>query len=477
MAHSDVFIQKSRKPCEQIHWPRKGGFGIACCGIWCLHVWMFFIAHLSAANTPSPRWLNLYLVLSVALVVVAFLAFRLPTIPWNKANWPFAVAGLAGTMMLAIGVSVSNLSVLYVTGLVVGGCSLAWGYLGWIAFFAQLDARSTVWYLFLACILGSVAKAILSFFPESIAYMLCAGFPVASYVFLSRAIRKHLPKRTSKRVVLYSNLRDFKPLWKVAFTIVLYTFACTCIAHHCRMTFLNSNYSMIPLGLGRILEIILCLAILYWVFIANGTLGFSQLWGTVTVLTATSLLSIALGLDVAIGYALVGVAIDIIVAYFWLAIADAAHHSSLHPFTLFGFSWLLYTVPRFLGDCFMDAFPSLLNSELFSFGFLYIIVVTMVTCLGSRNPYVQRIFSDLDDTDPAPKDFALIDERCEAFASTHDLTPRETEIMKLLCKGKSKVYIAETLFITENTVKGHCKRLYAKTNVHSKRELQSLIGL
>ena len=45
----------------------------------------------------------------------------------------------------------------------------------------------------------------------------------------------------------------------------------------------------------------------------------------------------------------------------------------------------------------------------------------------------------------------------------------------MLCRGRSKAYIAETLFITENTVKGHARRLYAKLNVHSKKELQQLI--
>ena len=49
--------------------------------------------------------------------------------------------------------------------------------------------------------------------------------------------------------------------------------------------------------------------------------------------------------------------------------------------------------------------------------------------------------------------------------------------MQLLCKGRSKAYIAETLFIAENTVRGHARRLYAKLDVHSKKELQELIDV
>ena len=47
--------------------------------------------------------------------------------------------------------------------------------------------------------------------------------------------------------------------------------------------------------------------------------------------------------------------------------------------------------------------------------------------------------------------------------------------MQMICKGRSKAYIAETLFIAESTVKGHSKHLYAKLGVHSKRELQELV--
>ena len=47
----------------------------------------------------------------------------------------------------------------------------------------------------------------------------------------------------------------------------------------------------------------------------------------------------------------------------------------------------------------------------------------------------------------------------------------------MLCAGRSRSYIAETLFISENTVKTHSDRLYKKLGVHSREELQELVGL
>ena len=48
------------------------------------------------------------------------------------------------------------------------------------------------------------------------------------------------------------------------------------------------------------------------------------------------------------------------------------------------------------------------------------------------------------------------------------LTPRELEILQLLANGNSYAQITEQLFITENTLKTHIKRIYSKLNVHNR---------
>ena len=51
-----------------------------------------------------------------------------------------------------------------------------------------------------------------------------------------------------------------------------------------------------------------------------------------------------------------------------------------------------------------------------------------------------------------------------------ELTNRETEVLTQLCKGKSYRMIAETLFISEETVRRHIKNIYRKLEVSSKSE-------
>ena len=70
-----------------------------------------------------------------------------------------------------------------------------------------------------------------------------------------------------------------------------------------------------------------------------------------------------------------------------------------------------------------------------------------------------------------------LDARCDELAAEHGLTERETDIVKLLAKGRSRGFIATDLVISENTVRFHCRNAYAKLGIHTKQELLSLIGV
>ena len=61
------------------------------------------------------------------------------------------------------------------------------------------------------------------------------------------------------------------------------------------------------------------------------------------------------------------------------------------------------------------------------------------------------------------------------IANENGLTRREREVLAYLARGRSARYIAEDLVISENTVWAHVKRIYAKTDVHTKQELMSAV--
>ena len=69
-------------------------------------------------------------------------------------------------------------------------------------------------------------------------------------------------------------------------------------------------------------------------------------------------------------------------------------------------------------------------------------------------------------------------ERIEAADSENtlvdDVTPKEISILQLLGEGKSNKQIAETLFITEGTVKWHLHNIYTKLNAANRSEAVAL---
>ena len=68
-----------------------------------------------------------------------------------------------------------------------------------------------------------------------------------------------------------------------------------------------------------------------------------------------------------------------------------------------------------------------------------------------------------------------IDMRCAEIAGAHSLTPRESEVLALLARGRNAAYIQESLTLSRNTVKSYVARVYSKLDVHSHQELIDLV--
>lgn len=69
-----------------------------------------------------------------------------------------------------------------------------------------------------------------------------------------------------------------------------------------------------------------------------------------------------------------------------------------------------------------------------------------------------------------------LSKRCQQVAADFALSSRETEVMELIARGYTGPAIAEMLFISENTMRTHNKRIYVKLDVHKKRKLLELIA-
>lgn len=67
-----------------------------------------------------------------------------------------------------------------------------------------------------------------------------------------------------------------------------------------------------------------------------------------------------------------------------------------------------------------------------------------------------------------------IDETCRQLAQARGLSERQTDVLVLLAHGYDIPTIAKKLFVSENTVRTHAKKVYAALDVHSKQEIIEL---
>lgn len=92
---------------------------------------------------------------------------------------------------------------------------------------------------------------------------------------------------------------------------------------------------------------------------------------------------------------------------------------------------------------------------------------------------------DSESMTPGYKTLALVDmhesretslqDTCERAASQFKLSPRESETLEYLVRGRNAKHISEKLFISESTAKTHISNIYRKFGVHSQQELLDTI--
>ncbi len=65
--------------------------------------------------------------------------------------------------------------------------------------------------------------------------------------------------------------------------------------------------------------------------------------------------------------------------------------------------------------------------------------------------------------------------RLIAFAAQHEISKRECDVVRLICRGLSNQEISDTLFISLQTVKDHTHRIFVKTGVRNRVQLSNMI--
>lgn len=449
--------------------------------LWTMHVWIYWY-NTTPLNSPLaqvPPWASIYGVMTIVLLAAAALATRKPgDAAVGRLDIPCSCAMCACTASILLAGCMAPASTPWrLANMALGGVCMGWGYLRWSAVFASMGIREAVACLFGSYLAGSSIKVIFDLAPGTLGALLAFACPLISLYSLHKAasalnqLRAGHPGEGPRGEAIYRGRAAMESLWRVAVCVLVFCLVRQVISSATA----GSGADMAGRLLSHSVEIAFAAVALAWVLHLGRPLDFPQLWRFVFLFLATSVAAECLAGASLMARLCDGVSTSLIVMLLWLLLSDVAHHSCHHPYLVFGLGWSLYVGANYAGGLLVRMGGLSPMSPELGVGLLWLTGVTMAFCLETRDPDVQRIFADLR-TKVDPEEFASIDERCEGLACQYGLTGREVDVLKLLAKGRSKNYIAETLYISENTVRGHSRRLYAKLGVHTRDELQALLG-
>jgi DNA-binding CsgD family transcriptional regulator len=99
--------------------------------------------------------------------------------------------------------------------------------------------------------------------------------------------------------------------------------------------------------------------------------------------------------------------------------------------------------------------------------FLMLLVITAIR--ETARPLQDSLPAEHDASD------AVMKQVCRQCSESYALSPRESEILVFLIRGRGSAWIGEKLCISPETVRTHSKRIYMKMDVHTKEELIDLV--
>jgi DNA-binding CsgD family transcriptional regulator len=131
---------------------------------------------------------------------------------------------------------------------------------------------------------------------------------------------------------------------------------------------------------------------------------------------------------------------------------------------VFFWFWMIFNLCIFANRFAGYAYLVSLDTQLLNFGIITLLMNTLHIFFASR---FFRQYRSLD---------AERSQSFEPLISQYGVSPREQDIVRLICEGQTNKEIARVLFITPNTVRDHTSNIYRKTGVKNRTQLARLFS-
>lgn len=439
-------------------------------GFWAPYMFGHWIVVYTQDLASQYWWLSypgfLFLPLPI-LLVMCLKNVRAPR--WNL-DWPVAGASAASVACLSIVMSYQTVSIsLLCLCLVVAGFGQIYLFLRWWGKFKERPLGTVLAAFLIGVIATSLLKALMPVLVDGYVAL------VVLLPFLSILALQKLPQNAVPLVREHLSSKTLLSFWRlgVAITVFLFMwgFLDAAVAANAGHYGFSNGLSLIAQGI----DIGFAGSMLWYVFVRKGVIEYLQLWSYMYVCLAFALVMIVFFGMSQFVQIFTGASFEIAHMLILIATVDLTQRTSLPKYVLFVLAEMVYTIADWsMGSLVSVESISNLGSE--TIAVLFFLAIAMLAFfLPRRTTAHQCILLDLNRYIPQQDEYGEIEMRCKSLAQAYGLSERELEIMQYLCQGRSKPYIAETLYLSENTVKSYTKNLYKKLGIHSKQDLISLV--
>lgn len=461
----------------------------------------------AGSSVSNGAMLAMYLASTTALGLVLIVAGVFHRAAARVVESRLLMAAMAGVAALAtLVVAWSSPSgaheALFVTGCALTGVGTGFVALRLGSVYSTVGARQAFMYTAGSFIFAGMLYFVCIGLPQPVGLLMTACLPLLAFVFTMTAARG-----SSEQVEDVVPMRELPRGYFIRLVVAVSVFSVIAGVIKGFMALQQPLSSATDQGV-IIVFATGCAAVLLFVLVGLLVREFdiSQLYYPIIILTCLGNLVVPLfgGLGVIQGE-LVSIAYNLFILMVWCLLASVANRTDLSYVRVFGWgrgaSAAGTTVGWFAGSSLAPMLvenPS--NMVALAMGMVFVLLVVSMVILNERTigtalkktrnaqanettgdffPACRELQNGSDGVAwPVGEDFpreGAWTKSCNALAEQVGLSSRERDVLFLLGKGYTIEHIAGELGISFNTAKSHIRNVYAKTGVHSKQELQSLI--
>ncbi len=437
--------------------------------------WYWFMGQINTLDPSFIAWCPRPLtgIQGLAMLLISLLlSKKLTSVSFRQSlDIPLSLCLAGASLLVGTPCEIGFIDTRCGLAIVLGGMGTAWCYIRWTSIYLRMNTRETFVSAFSCFAFSSLLKIVLWMLPSPLSLfvaLLCVLAVFASIARLSRSLECASVQLDS--ITTYTASPSFTI--KIFICLLVFSLVETVVPAAFVVATTASTTAAFLIEQG--ISVALSFAIIAWATKSRDELDLGVFWkwilGFIGALFTFVLVIPHYELYSILFHAL----FSVLWLFLWITLVNAARICTQSPYTFVGIGSALSWVPYSLGSI------AIQSAELQSCAHVLLLIsyialsLTIIACMDSHDTDIRILFSTRA-IDMRSNGSTTLEERCAALGKQFGLTERETEVLGYLCKGRSRTYIAETLFISESTVKAHIAHIYRKLNVSGKQELLSLV--